>query len=119
MLIFSGWSDPLVSPLATLGYYEKAVEFDKTVVNDLRLFMMPGAAHSLGGDGPSVVNFLDIVDQWLETDQAPDQTPAFWMDGKTMQLDGSRLICAYPKVAKYDGKGNPRDASSFSCAERD
>ena len=115
MLIYTGWSDPLVSPLATLGYYEKAVAFDKTVVDDLRLFMMPGAAHCLGGDGPSIVNFLDMVDQWLETDKAPDQAPAFWMDVKTMQLDGSRLICAYPKVPTYKGNGSIREFTSYEC----
>lgn len=115
MLLFSGWSDPLVSPLATLGYYEKAMAFDKKVVDDLRLFMMPGAAHCLGGYGPSFVNSLDMVDQWLETEQAPDQTPAFWLDATTMQIEGSRLICAYPKVPKYKGKGNIREYTSYEC----
>ena len=115
MLLYTGWSDPLVSPLATINYYEKAMAFDKTVIDDLRLFMMPGVAHCLGGDGPSIVNFLDMVDQWLETDQAPDQTPAYWLDAETMQLNGSRLICAYPKVPTYKGKGSIREFTSYEC----
>jgi len=115
MLLYTGWSDPLVSPLATINYYEKAMAFDKTVIDDLRLFMMPGVAHCLGGDGPSIVNFLDMVDHWLETDQAPDQTPAYWLDAETMQLNGSRLICAYPKVPTYKGKGSIREFTSYEC----
>jgi len=115
MVIFTGWSDPLVSPLATLDYYSKAVAFDNSAADDLRLFMMPGAAHCLGGDGPSVVDFLEMVDQWHETDQAPEQAPAFWMDVETMQLDGSRLICAYPKVPTYKGEGSIREFTNYEC----
>jgi len=39
---------------------------------------------------------------------------AHWID-EQMQRDGSRLACAYPNVLTYDGVGDPRDASSFSC----
>lgn len=115
MLVFSGWSDPLVSPLATIAYYENAVAFDKAAAEDLRLFMMPGAAHCLGGVGPSVVDFLDIVDEWIETDVAPEETPAYWIDLATGQLDGSRKICAYPKKPFYKGEGDVREFESYEC----
>jgi len=54
----------------------------------------------------------------VETGKAPEQTPAYWLDEK-MQPAGSRLLCAYPQVAKYDGKGDPRDVSSFNCVKGD
>jgi feruloyl esterase len=78
--------------------------------------MMPGVEHCFGGPGPSWVNFLDEIDHWAETGEAPDQAIAYWLD-ETSQPSGSRPICAYSNVAQYDGEGDPRDASSFSCAD--
>ena len=114
LLMFTGWSDSILTPLATIGYFEDVIEHDKTAENDVRLFMMPGVGHCWGGDGPSYANYLNVLDEWVETGEAPDQTPAYWLN-KKFQPDGSRLLCAYPKVAKYDGKGDTRDVASFSC----
>ena len=30
----------------------------------------------------------------------------------------SRPVCAYPKVAKYKGGGDPNDAANFTCVAR-
>ncbi|TNF91303.1 MAG: tannase/feruloyl esterase family alpha/beta hydrolase [Gammaproteobacteria bacterium] len=62
------------------------------------------------------MNYLTEIDKWFETGKAPKQVTALWLD-ETMQPTGSRPVCAYPKVAKYDGKGNTRDAASFSCVD--
>ena len=78
--------------------------------------MMPGVEHCFGGPGPSFVNFLTEIDQWFETGNAPAQVTAYWLD-EMMQPNGSRPVCAYPNVARYDGKGDTRDASSFRCEE--
>lgn len=118
LLMFTGWSDSAITPLGTIAYYEEVLEHDKTAADDTRLFMMPGVEHCSRGPGPSFTNYLDEIDKWVESGKAPEQTPAYWLDEK-FQPNGSRLICAYPKVAKYDGKGDTRDVSSFSCAERD
>lgn len=61
-------------------------------------------------------NFLTELDNWIESGKAPEQASVYWLDGK-FHPTGSRLLCAYPKVARYDGKGNPRDVSSFSCSD--
>ncbi len=114
LIIYNGWSDAAVSGLATIGYYEEVLAHDKSAAEDTRLFMMPGVDHCFGGAGPSFTNYLDEIDKWVETGEAPEQTAAYWLDEK-FQPTGSRLICAYPKVAKYDGKGDTREASSFSC----
>ena len=79
---------------------------------------MPGVDHCWGGVGPSYVNFLTDLDKWVESGKAPDQTTAYWLDEK-FQPNGSRVICSYPTVAGYDGKGDTRDASSFSCVVED
>ncbi|MFT5484812.1 MAG: pimeloyl-ACP methyl ester carboxylesterase, partial [Halieaceae bacterium] len=116
LLMFTGWSDSAITPLGTIAYYEEVLAHDKTAADDTRLFMMPGVEHCQGGPGPSFTNHLDEIDKWVVSGKAPEQTPAYWLDEK-FQPNGSRLLCAYPKVAKYDGKGDTRDASSFSCVE--
>lgn len=114
LIIYSGWSDTAAPGPAFVGYYEDVLAHDKTAAKDVRLFMMPGVEHCFGGPGPSWVNFLTEIDQWVESGTAPEQVTAYWLDEK-MQANGSRPVCAYPKVAKYDGKSNTRDALSFSC----
>jgi len=118
MIIYSGWSDTAITGLSVVGYYEDVLGHDKTAEADTRLFMMPGVEHCFGGPGPSFVNCLTEIDKWFETGTAPEQVTAYWLDGK-MQPNGSRPVCAYPKVAKYDGKGDTRDVSSFKCVEPD
>jgi len=114
LLLFTGWSDAAITALGTIGYYDEVVAHDKTAENDVRLFMMPGVEHCWGGAGPTFTNYLTEIDRWVESGTAPEQTSVFWLDDK-FQPAGSRLLCAYPKIAKYDGKGDTRDASSFSC----
>jgi feruloyl esterase len=114
LLIFNGWRDMALTPLGTIKYYEEVLERDASAADDVRLILVPGMDHCIGGPGPTWVNWVDEIDRWLETDRAPDQVTAYWVD-EQMQRDGSRLVCAYPNVLTYDGVGDPRDASSFSC----
>ena len=114
LIVYSGWSDAAAPGNAFVAYHEDVLEFDETAAEDVRLFMMPGVEHCFGGPGPSWVNYLTEIDSWVETGDAPDQVIAYWLD-ESMQPAGSRPVCAYPEVAQYDGKGDTRDASSFSC----
>ena len=116
LLMFTGWSDAAITAHGTIGYYEDVLTHDETAANDVRLFMMPGVEHCFGGKGPSWVNFLDVMDKWIETGKAPEKIPAYWLDEKHHPA-GSRLLCAYPQIAQYDGNGDPRDVSSFSCVD--
>jgi feruloyl esterase len=116
LIIYSGWSDAAAPGLAVVGYYEDVLLHDETATEDARLFMMPGVEHCFGGPGPSFVNFLTEIDKWVESGNAPEQITAYWLDEK-LQPTGSRLLCAYPKIAKYDGKGDTRHVASFSCVD--
>ena len=116
LLMFSGWADMSLTPAGTIGYYQSVLDRDASAAGDVRLFMMPGVDHCTGGAGPSFSNHLDAIDRWIETGEAPDQLTAFWLNDQR-QPDGSRPVCAYPKVVTYNGSGNPRDASSFSCED--
>ena len=112
LLMFTGWSDSAITALGTIGYYDEVIKHDKTSSNDVRLFMMPGVEHCFGGPGPSWVNWLEELDKWMETGKKPDQITAHFVD-ENMRLAGSRLLCAYPQTAEYDGKGDPKDVLSF------
>ena len=116
LLLFTGWADMAITPLSTIAYYEDVLAHDATAVDDARLILMPGVDHCSGGAGPDWVNFLDEIDRWVETGTPPDRMTAYWLD-EAKQPSGSRLLCAYPQVAQYDGEGDPRDASSFNCAD--
>jgi feruloyl esterase len=114
LLIYNGWSDNAQTSLAFADHYEQVLALDESAADDVRLFLMPGVEHCFGGPGPSWVNFLDEIDNWVETGDAPDQVIAYCRD-ENMQPTGSRPVCAYPAVAQFDGEGDTRDAGSFSC----
>jgi feruloyl esterase len=116
LLMYTGWSDMAITALGTIAYYDEVVKHDSSAAEDVRLFMMPGVDHCAGGVGPSYVNFLDQIDGWVEAGAATDEIEAHWLD-RDAKPSGSRLLCAYPKVAEYDGAGDPRAATSFRCAE--
>jgi feruloyl esterase len=118
LLLYTGWSDTAAPAEAVIVYYDEVIAHDSSAAADVRLFMMPGVEHCLGGPGPSWVNFLDEIDHWVESGDAPNQGTAYWLD-ENMQPAGSRPVCAYPVAAQYDGEGDTRDASSFSCAGGD
>ena len=114
LLMYTGWTDPALTALGTIDYYEQVLKHDASAAEDVRLIMMPGVDHCFGGVGPDWVNFLDEIDKWVETGDAPEQMTAYWLNEKK-QPDGSRPVCAYPGYVKYNGTGDTRDASSFTC----
>ncbi len=116
LLMYTGWADMALSPYGTIEYYESVLDHDPSAAEDVRLIMMPGVDHCIGGVGPGLVNYLDVIDKWVETGDAPDQVTAFWLNDQ-MQPDGSRPVCAYPKYVKYKGTDDPRDAASFICSD--
>lgn len=115
LLMYTGWGDMALTPLGTIEYYESVLKHDPGAAQDVRLIMMPGVDHCFGGAGPDFVNYLDEIDKWVTTGKAPEQMTAYWLNDK-MQPDGSRPACAYPKVVKYSGTGDPREASNFTCS---
>ena len=114
LLMYTGWGDMALTPYGTIEYYESVLEYDPSAAEDTRLYMMPGVAHCFGGDGPDWVNYLDVIDRWFETGDAPNQLTAFWLNDQ-MQPEGGRPVCAYPNVLTYDGSGDPRVPASFIC----
>lgn len=131
LLVYQGWSDPIVAPEAAIQYYDAVVTRDEgmngsslrsrlgTVDSSYRLFMVPGMAHCGGGPGPNNFNALDAVVQWVEKGAPPEAMIA----SKTAPVAGGgsivrqRLLCPYPRIARYKGAGSIDDATSYTCAE--
>jgi len=115
--LYAGWGDPFVPPGISVDYYTKVVETigKKAAQDSVRLFVVPGMRNCPGTGGADNFNFdpMAVVQQWKESGKAPDAIIApHFQNGKDV---GTRLICAYPKVAMYKGSGNPREARNFSC----
>ena len=116
LIQYHGWSDPQISPLASVDYFRSVAARLAGTTNvdaSYRLFMVPGMAHCGGGDGPNVFDTLNALERWVEQKQAPERILASRVRGG--QLDRTRPLCPYPQVASYDGRGSTDDAVSFSC----
>jgi feruloyl esterase len=116
LILWHGWSDPALNPLATIDYYGKVLATDPHAREYVRLFMEPGVLHCTGGNGPSTVAWLRLMTDWVERSQAPEQVVATKRDS-TGKVTRSRPLCAYPQRAVYKGEGSTDDASNFVCRE--
>jgi feruloyl esterase len=114
LLIYHGWADPGVPPMGTVNYYNAVRETVGAQADDsIRLFMVPGMGHCAGGDGTSTFDMVKALEQWVEQGKAPERIEASRVrDGR---VDRTRPLCAYPKVAVYNGSGSTDDAANFSC----
>ena len=61
LIQYHGWSDPQISPGASVWYYKSVLEMNGgagKVHDSYRLFMVPGMAHCGGGEGPNTFDTL-------------------------------------------------------------
>lgn len=112
LILYHGWSDPLIPAGNSLNYYEKLrASLGPTSQNTARLFMVPGMPHC--GVGVDLVRHLEA---WVEHDQAPEKVVATqksqgWFDSTTT----TQALCPWPKTATYGGSGSTKDAANFVC----
>jgi Tannase and feruloyl esterase len=110
LLLYHGFSDPLVSPKMSLAYIDEIYKRDALAKSDVRLFMLPGVLHCAGGAGPDKVDWLTALDKWAGGSAAPDELNASFAAGS-----GARKVCAWPKKAVYKGTGDGRSPDQFEC----
>lgn len=122
LVVFHGVSDAVFSYNDTKAWYDglntnhagKASEF-------ARLFPVPGMGHCAGGPATDKFDFLTPLVNWVEQGQAPEsvaavsRTAAQNADLNDIPVGRTRPLCAYPKVARYNGVGAIDDARSFNC----
>ena len=85
----------------------------ENVANSIRLFMVPGMNHCVGGDGTSSFDGLAALEQWVEQKKAPEQILGSHFTGNA--VDRTRPLCPYPQMAEYKGTGQTDDAANFVC----
>ncbi len=129
-IFYSGWMDPAVSARMVVDYVEAVQARSggaKKTGEYLRLFMVPGMLHCVGGDGPDqfggsngdapVVDadhdMLSALEAWVEQGRPPERIIASKVAGG--QVVRTRPLCLYPKTARYAGPGSTDEAASFVC----
>jgi feruloyl esterase len=119
LLMYHGWTDPLIAPENSINYYTSVVDklggAAKTS-SSIRLFMVPGMDHCGGGEGPNSFDSVSVIEQWVEKGNPPAQIIASHLAGG--QVDRTRPLCTYPQVARYNGSGSIDEAANFVCTPK-
>lgn len=133
LILYHGWDDPAISPGNSVAYFESV---ERTMGREkaesfVRLYMIPGMEHCAGGPGAAAFGqfgmetakepkygLFDSLENWVEKGSPDENATATKYgpgpDGKTKAVF-TRPLCAYPKVARYSGSGDPNDAANFAC----
>jgi feruloyl esterase len=130
LLLYHGWADASVQPQSTIDFFQQLQPAAGTPKGDFaRLYMVPGMLHCRGGTGtdrfgasedrqPTADRSSDMLAAliaWVERDQKPDALVAKRLDAAGA-IDRTRPLCPFPTEARYTGRGDPSDATSFTCA---
>jgi feruloyl esterase len=122
MILYHGWSDPAMSPLETVNYYDSVAEQLQISVTSLqsyaRLFMVPGMHHCGGGPGPNVFDTLTPLVSWVEEGAAPNSLLAvhYANNDPSKKVTRTMPLCAYPSTALFTG-GNVKDGDAWVCSQ--
>ena len=122
IIIWHGLADQLIFPQGTVNYYQRvqqAMGGAGRTDSFARLFLASGAQHCASAAGPAPAEPaqpLDSLVSWVEHGKAPASIPGATTDPATGVVTDTRLLCLYPKFARYSGHGSTTQASSFSCA---
>ncbi|PYP82735.1 MAG: tannase/feruloyl esterase family alpha/beta hydrolase [Candidatus Angelobacter sp. Gp1-AA117] len=123
LILYHGWSDPAITALGTIDYYNKIAD----VAQFSRLYLAAGMQHCAGGPGPDSFgqfersatpndpqkNVYAAIEQWVEKGIAPDKLIAVKKEKDAVKM--SRPLCAYPQTAKYKGMGDVNEAANWEC----
>lgn len=116
LILWHGWSDPALTALGSIEYYEQVETLDPDVRDYFRMFLVPGMLHCGGGPGPSQVDWTALIVDWVENGTPPQWVVASALD-KNGQVLRTRPLCAYPQRAFYLGEGDTDRAENFTCRE--
>jgi feruloyl esterase len=144
MIMYHGWSDPLVPGTESTNYYESVVARmgREETQSFLRLYMAPGMHHGFMGPGPNFFGQVELyglggrvdlsiprdpqhnistaLEEWVEEGKAPEAIIAtkYVNDfDPTQGIKMTRPLCPYPQFAKYKGTGDTNDATNFVCTQ--
>ncbi len=120
LLIYQGWSDPLIIPEPIIDYYKSAVEAAGGLAllqENARLFMVPGWGHcwEKRANAPDSFDPLLALERWVEQGHAPEYIVAK-QEATAGRGQRSRPVCSYPATARLKPGGDPDQYTSYHCA---
>lgn len=135
MILAHGTTDLVVPAADATAYYETAMRTmggPEETQKFFRYFPIVGMDHCSGGDGAWAINYLPIIEKWVEQGETPSvivgKRPrpgapidyfGFGADKLTAdQVAFTRPYYPYPAKAYYSGKGDPDDAANFVVGSR-
>ena len=138
---YHGWDDPNIPALEAVKFRGELLadlmsrrhltrdQAEAQLATYYNLFMLPGVGHCSGGPGPDEFgqsgrpagdgpdqDALAALERWVDGGAAPMRLVASRKDDKSGLVTMTRPICSWPKAAVWDGKGDAKLASSFTCA---
>jgi feruloyl esterase len=115
LLMYHGWTDPQVPPLNTIAYFNDVLEAagESARGKSIELYMAPGMNHCWGGEGPDSFDTVSVLEQWMQTGNAPARIVA--SPSTESAVYRTRPLCPYPQVARYTGIGSINSAENFRC----
>jgi tannase/feruloyl esterase len=136
-IVYNGLADDAIPPAGNINYHERVVAAmggNMEVQKFMRMYLVPGAAHSsqgrpfaANGDAASVPmpklpgnenqtpsrdqdQFFTALVDWVEKGIAPADIMLTSRNGKI-----SYPVCVYPQRTTWDGLGSADKAESFFC----
>lgn len=120
-------TDYTVNPRWVMDYYERVRQTmgARAVEEFVRFYVAIGLFHNrnVGRNPitnalvPGYVDFIAMLDDWVEHGKAPADTQVL-SDMEVVPpftVNATFPMCAYPMYPRYQGKGDPKLAASYSC----
>jgi feruloyl esterase len=115
LIQYHGWSDPDITPLNSINYYESVQKTMGAGTKDFYLlYMVPGMQHCSGGPGATTFDMIAPLDHWASAGNAPASITA--SKSANGQLIRTRPLCPYPQEAGWKGTGSTDEAANFVCS---
>ncbi|WP_171060884.1 tannase/feruloyl esterase family alpha/beta hydrolase [Poseidonocella sp. HB161398] len=139
LILWHGLADPHISPANTLSLHQAmaATMGEDAVAGFERLYLIPGMGHCGGGRGPTELDLLSPMMDWVESGKAPEtvltrstaETSSFGQPdgvgegggrrpmadlGVAALPDMTRPVYPWPHVSAFSGEGDYTDAASWS-----
>jgi len=123
LILYHGWNDAAIPAGSSIDYFNAVKAKMSAAKTDsfVRLYLLPGVQHCGGGPGLGLTggtvddradpsrNVGTALARWVEQGVAPGVLTGSRPENRT------RPVCPYPRVARYQGTGNPDEAASYRC----
>jgi hypothetical protein len=120
----TGGSDYISNPRAQMRLYDRVAAHSgqATVDQFVRYYVSPNVGHGLNGSSatgasvplPNLENTLFYLQDWVENGNPPPD-PVIQQTAATQTPSATRPLCRYPKYPRYNGSGDTKLASSYTC----